>query len=138
MKKIKKIKKDALRFQDKINRLGDLFKMYGFDVQYRGSLGLHNKNLQFYLRFADDASETTIKLIKKLSVDLNKTENYLGLKGKFIQEIWLKRDNKGVVDFYRWSYTYDEGYGLSNKLLMLNVDISAMEKIIFKKEDETK
>jgi len=135
-KEKRRIKNEALKFQDKINRLGDLFKMYGFDVQFRGSLYTNSNYKQFYLRFADDSSEATIELIKALSKDLNELEEqYTGFNGKFIQEIVLNKLNKNHTDFYRWTYSY-KGYSLSGKLRELNIDIRAMEKIIFKKEVE--
>ena len=131
IKEKRKIKKEALKFQDKINRLGYLFKTYGFDVQYKGSLYINSKNRQFYLRFKDDSSGETVSLIKELSKELNTIEEYYyGLQGKFFQEVILNKNDKKKIDYFRWTYSYN-CHNLTSKLRTLNSDINNMERIVF-------
>ena len=128
-KERRKIKKNALQFTDKINRLGDLFKSYGFDVIYRGRI--FNRGDNFYLRLQGD---NVLELITKLGKSLNSVEDFYKLRGDFKQvlKVWKQKKPEEVLINVNWKYEYD-GYSLRAKLSELDADIRYMEQIIYKK-----
>ena len=127
----REIKKNALQFTDKIDRLGDLFKSYGFDIIYRNRIWKPNHN--FFLRLQGD---NVLELIGKLGKDLYDIEGFYQLHGKFKQEIkiWNQTKAEEIRIDIKWKYDYN-GYSLKDKLNILDVDIRRMEQIIYKKEE---
>ena len=127
-KEKRKIRKNALQFADKIERLGSLFKSYGFDVHYCSRIWGIKDN--FYLRLKGD---NVLELVKKLGKDLNYDYDFYKLEGKFKETITVYKSNKAteVSVSEDWKYAYS-GYDLKTKLRNLDTDIRYMEKVIYK------
>ena len=128
-KESRKIKKSALQFTDKIDRLGDLFRSYGFEVSYCSRIWKVKDN--FFLRLKGD---NVLELVSKLGKDLNDDENFYKLNGTFKQAItvWKQKKPEEIIVSIDWKYEYS-GYSLSCKLRELDADIRYMEQIIYKK-----